>query len=114
MRALTSILAVVVAIVAGLGLAFIDSRPGFDDTGVTAVGLAIAGGIAVLIDGSGRLFRAALLAGLVGIWIPLLEIAPPGNTGPLLALVFSGAGAAVGALIVRAIARPSGRANSPS
>lgn len=100
------LLSIVVAVVAGLALAFMDSRPGYDDTGVTAAGLAIAALISVLIDGSGKLLRVAALAVLVGIWIPILEIAAPGTYGSLLAFVFSGVGAFVGWVIVRGLARP--------
>jgi hypothetical protein len=91
-----------------VGLASLDSRPGYDDTGVTAVGLAISALIAVLIDGSGRLLRVAALAVLVAIWIPIVEIPAPGNPGSLLAFVFSAVGAFVGWVIVRGLARPAG------
>jgi hypothetical protein len=102
--------AIVVAIVAGLGLAFLDSQPGYDDTGVTAFGLAISALVAVLIDGSGRLLRVAALAVLTGIWIPVIEIAAPGTYGSLLSFVFSTVGAFIGWVIVRGLARPRGGA----
>jgi len=101
------LLSIVVAVVAGLGIAVLDSRPGFDDTGVTAAALAITALVAVLIEGSGRVLRVAALAVLVAIWIPLFEIAAPGTYGPLLAFVFSGVGAFIGWVIVRGLARPA-------
>jgi hypothetical protein len=101
------LLAIAVAVAAGLGLAVLDSQPGYDDTGVTAAGLAIAALIAVLIEGSGRVLRVAALAVLVAIWIPILEIAAPGTYGPLLAFVFSSVGAFVGWVIVRGLTRPA-------
>jgi hypothetical protein len=101
------LLSIVVAVGAGLGLALVDSQPGYDDTGVTAAGLAIAALVAVLIEGSGRLLRVAALAVLVGIWIPMLEIAAPGTYGSLLSFVFSTVGAFVGWVIVRGLARPA-------
>ena len=104
MTALRALLAAIVAIVAGLLIAVLDSQPGFDDTGVTAVGLAIAAFVAVMIDGSGRPLRVAMLAVMVGIWIPIIEIAPPGTFAPLLALVFAAAGAALGLVAIRAVA----------
>ena len=99
------ILSIVVAVGAGLGIAFLDSRPGFDDTGVTAVGLALAALGSVLIEGSGRVLRVAAIAVLTGIWIPILEIAAPGTYGSLLALVFSTVGAFIGWVIVRGLTR---------
>ena len=100
------LLSIVVAVGAGLGIAYLDSRPGYDDTGITAAGLAIAALVAVLIDGSGRLLRVAAIAVLVGIWIPVFEIAAPGTYGSLLAFVFSAVGAFIGWVVVRGLARP--------
>ena len=99
---------IVVAVVAGVGLAYVDSQPGYDATGVTAAGLAIAALVPVLIEGSGRVVRVAALAVLVGIWIPIIEIAAPGTYGSLLSFVFSAVGAFIGWVIVRGLARPSG------
>jgi len=101
------ILSIVVAIVAGIPIAYVDSQQGWDDTGITAAALAIAALVAVLIEGSGRPVRAAAIAVLVGIWIPILEIAAPGSNGPLLAFVFSGVGAFIGWVIVRGLSRPT-------
>ncbi|HYK95744.1 MAG TPA: hypothetical protein VE011_07775 [Candidatus Dormibacteraeota bacterium] len=100
------VLALVVSVVAGIGIAYVDSRQGWDDTGITAAALAIAALIAVLIEGSGRPVRVAAIAVLVGIWIPILEVAAPGANGPLLAFVFSGVGAFIGWVIVRGLAKP--------
>ena len=101
------LLSIAIAVVAGLGIAFLDSRPGYDDTGVTAAALAIAAAIAVLIEGSGRVVRVAALAVLVGIWIPIAEMTAPGTNGSLLALVFSTVGAFIGWVIVRGLTRPA-------
>jgi hypothetical protein len=101
------LVSIVVAVGAGLAIAYFDSRPGYDDTGVTAAGLAIAALVAVLIEGSGRVVRVAALAVLVGIWVPIFEIAPGGTFGPLLALLFASVGAFVGWVIVRGLTRPS-------
>ncbi len=101
------LLSILVAVVAGLGIAFLDSQPGFDDTGVTAAALAIATLFAVLLEGSGRPLRVAALAVLVGIWIPLFEIAAPGSYGPLLAFVFSAVGAFIGWVVVQGLAGAS-------
>ena len=106
MGTVRALLAIALAIVAGLGLTVLDTTPNFDDTGVVAIGLAIAAFVVVLVEGSGRVLRVAMLAVLVGIWIPVLEIAPPGTYGPLLALAFAAAGA-VAAMLVLRLARPS-------
>lgn len=100
------LISIVVAVLAGIGLALLDSQSGFDDTGITAAGLAIAALVAVVIEGSGRLLRVAALAVLVGIWIPILEIAAPGSYGSLLSFVFSTVGAFIGWVIVRGLAQP--------
>ena len=81
-------------------LASIESRPGFDDTGVMAVALAFTAFVVVLVDGSARGLRAAMLAVLVGIWIPVFELSS-GSSGPLLALAFAAAGAGVGLVALR-------------
>jgi hypothetical protein len=107
------LLSIIVAVVAGIGIAIMDNQPGYDDTGVTAAALAIAALVAVLIEGSGRVLRVAAIAVLVAIWIPILEIAAPGTYGPLLSFVFSGVGAFIGWVIVRGLARPSGGEPAP-
>jgi hypothetical protein len=91
--------AFVIALVAGVGVALIDSRPGFDDTGVTATTLFASAAVAAALAQR----RIWLWAVLVGIWVPLLEIPATGSWAPLVALVFSTAGAAVGYLIARAL-----------
>ncbi len=102
-RPLVSIL---VSVAGGIGVAFFDSRPGYDDTGVTAGLLAVVALIAVLIEGTGRVVRVVAIAVLVGIWIPIFEVAAPGTYGPLLAFVFSAVGAFIGWVVVRGVARP--------
>src|SRR4051794_30158392 len=76
--------ALLVAAIAGLALAWIDTRPGFDDTGVL-VGLIVAASmIGVLIEGSGSIWRAGVIGLLVGGPTPLVEV---GSGGQLAALV---------------------------
>ena len=74
-----------------------DSRPGYDDTGVTAVLLISVAAIAAAIGGT----KPWLWAILAGAWTPIIEISSGGSTGSLLALAFAGAGAAVGYLAAR-------------
>ena len=87
------------ALCAGLGIAWVDSRPGWDDTGVTAVAIAAAAGLAALL-GSRPWLAAALVAA------PLLIAGlAGGHPGVLLAVPFALAGAYTGRL-VRTISRP--------
>ena len=87
----------------GLVLAFIDSRPGFDATGITAVLLVAAGLVAVLVAGptlalaGPPILATAAWTALVGLWIVIVER----STGSLLALVFAAIGAGAGVLFLR-------------
>ena len=78
-------------LVAGLALALMDSRPGFDATAVSAGGLIIAGAVAAIIDGSGAFGWAFVIAVLVGAPIVLLE--SQSFPAPAIALAFAGIGA---------------------
>ena len=90
-------IAAIVAVGTGLALAVIDSRPSFDDTGITAVGLALAAGLASFVSGR----RPWLWALATGIWVPLVEVRDLATTGPWLSMAFSAAGAAAGWLAAR-------------
>ena len=94
-----SIAATAIALVGGIGIALMDSSPGFDDTGITAVGLLLVAALAAALDGR----RPLLWAVLVGAWIPLLEIPAARSSAPLAALVFAGIGAIVGHLVARGL-----------
>jgi hypothetical protein len=76
----------------GLGIAAVDSRPGFDATGVT-VGLLVAA--AAGFSAAART-RPWLWALLIGIWTPLLEVPAGGGPAPVAALAIAAAGALVG------------------
>jgi len=89
----------VLAVLAGLAIAWLDSRQGWDDTGVTAgLILLTSGGFAAI-----RPARPWLWAVAVGGWTPLLGIASSGNYGSVLALAVSFLGAYSGALVVKTI-----------
>jgi len=90
--------AFVVAVAAGIGIALIDSSPGWDSTGITAGLLLIGAGVASAIGRD----RPWLWALLVGLPTPLLETVRDGNTGSWLALGFAALGAAIGWVIARA------------
>ena len=87
------------ALLLGLGVAWMDSRPGFDATGITVV-LLLTGTLAVAAV-SGR--RPWLWAMLIGAWTPILEIGGGGSPASLAALVIAGVGAAIGYLIARLV-----------
>lgn len=86
------------AVAAGVAIVFVDSRPNWDDTGITAVALIFA---AALVAFLGRR-QPWLWALLVGAWVPALEIGGRSGSGSLLALVFAGIGAGVGYALARA------------
>jgi hypothetical protein len=88
---------------AGLAIAWVDTRPGWDDTGVTAGLLAIAAAAGALARVPPWL-AAALAAG------PLLIAELPRGTGVLLAIPVALVGAYVGELVRR---RTLGRDSQP-
>lgn len=92
-------IAVIVAVSAGVALAIIDSRPAFDDAGVTAVGLALAAGLAAFVSGR----RPWLWSVAAGIRVPLVELRDLANGGPLLALAACATGAAAGWFAARRV-----------
>jgi hypothetical protein len=91
-RALRPPLMMAIALVLGLLIAFIDSRPGWDSTGITAGALLLGGGTAAYL---GRT-RPWLWALLVGLPTPVIEISSLAAVGSLLALLFASVGAAIG------------------
>jgi uncharacterized RDD family membrane protein YckC len=82
----------VAALAIGCGIAYVDSRPNWDDTGVTVAAILVSCGIL----GAAGPSRPWLWALAVGLWIPLLGIALHRNYGTLLALAFALAGAYTG------------------
>jgi hypothetical protein len=98
-------IALTISVVAGLVIGFIDSRPGFDATAITAVLLALAAGLATTLDPRRWLLWTAIVAGPLVV----LEVLPSNSPAPMAALVFAGVGAAAGWLA----ARGSGPRTSP-
>jgi hypothetical protein len=84
--------ALAISLIAGIAIGWMDSRPGFDDTGVTAVSLVLAAGAASFVADR----SPWLLAVTTGVWVPLFEQQGLAPGGPLLALAFSGVGSAAG------------------
>lgn len=88
---------VVMSIGIGLVIAYVDSQPNWDDTGITATMLLL---VAAMVSGiSAR--RPWLWAILIGMWTPLFEISSAGWAG-LTALGIAAIGAVAGYLLVRA------------
>lgn len=87
-----------VALVLGGLVAYVDSRPTWDDTGVTAAALLVISGALGFLGPK----RPWLWALALGIWIPLLGVVRTHNYGAMLALVAAFAGAYGGMAIRRA------------
>ncbi len=93
-----------VAVAAGLLIAFIDSRPTWDDTAITVAALLISGGIiGLLVQRRPWLYALAL-----GSWLPLWEGFASRNFSILIVLVFPFAGVYAG-WIMRQVLRKSQR-----
>jgi hypothetical protein len=86
----------------GLAIAWVDSRPNWDDTGITAGALLLTS--AVFGAASPRSPWQWALA--IGLWIPAMGILRQGNFSTLLVLVFTFAGAYLGALLRKTVAPP--------
>lgn len=90
----------VLAIVVGLIIGWVDSRPTWDDTGLTAAAVFLAAAFFAALTP-----RRPWLWGLaVGAWIPLFGIIGSHHVGSLLALAIALGGAFAGALARRALA----------
>ena len=89
----TNTIVVCAALLSGLALAWIDTRPGWDDTGMI-VGLVLS-----LSFVWGTLYRGHFwVIGLaVGLWIPLANIILTGSFASAVALAVSALGAFTGA-----------------
>ncbi len=90
-----------VALALGIGLAvgWIDSRPAWDDAGVTAGLLVVGAALVAAIDGR----RAWLWTLLVGAPLALIEVPATGSAAPLVGLLFAAIGASIGILARRAV-----------
>jgi len=87
----------IVALALGAAVTYVDSRPTWDDTGVTAAALLAISGVLGFLGPK----RPWLWALALGIWIPLLGVIRTQNYGAILALVVAFAGAYGGMAIRR-------------
>jgi hypothetical protein len=94
-------LVVIAALAAGALIAWIDSRPAWDDTGITAGMLLAASGV----FGFAWPRWPWLWALLVGAWIPLVALTHHQSAWSLLVFGFTFAGAYAGWAIRRAATR---------
>jgi hypothetical protein len=90
-----NVLLICAAVLFGLSIAYVDSRPGWDATGITAFSMLIAAAVLGFF-GPGRPW---LWAVGVGVWIPLhAMLARPsaGSAAMLIVMLFPLAGAYAG------------------
>ena len=92
----------VVALALGGLVTWVDSRPGWDDTGVTVATLLLLSGVL----GFAGPRRPWLWAVALGAWIPLLGITRTQNYATLVALVVTFVGA-YGGMAVRSWLAPA-------
>ena len=84
-----------VAVVSGTLIAFVDSRPTWDDTGITVFALLVVSGLLGMLGPK----RPWLWALLVGIWLPIYYIGAAHNFSLLITLIFPFFGAYAGMLV---------------
>jgi hypothetical protein len=82
-------------IVVGLAIAYVDSRPTWDDSGITVGALLVAAAFA----GFAVPYRAWRWGLLLGIWTPVIEIVLYGSIGAFAAPVFGVLAALVGSAL---------------
>jgi len=86
------VFSVMLAAILGITIAWIDSRPNWDDTGVSVFMVLVAS----LLCGFLATQKPWLIALAVSVWIPLFGIVFTQNFGSLLALLPGFAGAYAG------------------
>ncbi|HVN57466.1 MAG TPA: hypothetical protein VMT63_04160 [Bacteroidales bacterium] len=90
---------VILSTLVGMTIAWVDSQPNWDDTGITVAMLYISSGVAGFVSPK----NPWLWALLCGIWIPVAGIARNGDLMMLLVLVVTFGGAYSGSVIRKMI-----------
>ena len=89
----------VLALLVGTAIGYVDSRATWDDAGVTAGGLVLAG----LVLGAVRCRHWWVSGLLVGVPVVVFNLVQYGRLGALIAIPFGLVGAGVGASLARAL-----------
>lgn len=101
MRARVPLGVVLLALIIGVAIAYVDSRATWDDAGITAGALFITSAVLAVLSP-----RAAWLIGVVvGLPVLAFNIVLHGNFGAVMGIVVSLVGAGVGRLVGKAIGR---------
>ncbi len=87
----------VIAVALGGLITYVDSRPSWNDTGVTAFAILVASGVLGFLGPK----RPWLWALAIGLWIPLLGIIREQKFDSLIALTLAFVGAYVGKAVRR-------------
>lgn len=96
------VLLAVAATLIGLAVGYLDSRPTWDDTGITVSLILLT---SAMVSGlSGR--RPWLWAALIGAWVPIFEFSGVSGAGSLVALLVAAVGSAAGYALAR-VAEPA-------
>lgn len=95
------LISLLLAIISGIGIAYIDTRPRWDDTGISVLMILIASFMCSCISSQ----KTWLIALAVGIWIPLFNIALNHNYGSLIGLIPAFIGAYTGYFSIKIFAK---------
>lgn len=87
----------VAALVIGLAIGYVDSRPTWDETGITVSLILLASAMTAGLSGR----RPWLWAVLVGVWVPAFEISGRAGGAALVALLVAAVGSAIGYALAR-------------
>jgi hypothetical protein len=93
------VLLTILAVSCGAIITYVDTRPNWDDTGITAMAILLTSGMLGFSSPS----RWWLWAIAVGLWIPLIAIASTQNLASILALIVAFIGALLGMMIRKQI-----------
>ncbi len=99
------IAAVLAALAAGLAIGWVDSRPTWDDTGITVGAVVLSAGLLALLRP--RPWWAIALA--VGVPLPVLAVLSRGGLASVVAIAFALVAAAIGMAagkVARSLAGP--------